>query len=112
MNYNIKKMSDVIKNMEPRMVNVMYSLVGLAVVGATVNSSACRKAKQLSEEEKRREHMRDMDSQIRANRRANKQERFRSGSTVQDSYISWMTQSNMDSINEAYNEYISSIEFE
>lgn len=100
-----EKISNVFKKMDPDMINVMCGVIGLGMLGVTVHSNSFKKAKEVSEEQKRRDHIRNMDSQIRANRRLNRREMNRSGSVVQDSYISWMTQSDMSSIMDAYNEY-------
>lgn len=100
-----EKISNVFKKMDPETINAISGIIGLGMLGVTIRSNSFKKAKAVSEEQKRRDHIRNMDSQIRANRRLNRREMNRSGSVVQDSYIPWMTQSDMSSIMDAYNEY-------
>lgn len=100
-----KNFSEVLKKLDPEVLSAMYNAIAIGVLATTVRSNSFKKVEDISEEQKRKEHIREMDSKIRENRRLNRRVMSRSGSAVQDSYISWMTQSDMDSIMDAYQEY-------
>lgn len=102
-----KNISEIFNSMRPEMVKAMTCLIGLAAIGCTINTQPRveRRVYELTEDQKRKQRIRRIDSEVIRNREHNNKVMNRSGSKVCDSYISWMTQTDMDSIMDAYNEY-------